>query len=273
MRRRIRNTQTIMLDAPRTAPPPHSPSVDPALCRYVQGLEALFIDVRGRGVQWSPSDGDLAMRWYRAGVELPTVARLLAEASETWRYHNGESALPQSLSWIQKAVERASSGVPTRHAESATADLLPDDDAVLAGLISQGRQIAEAHPDPAVQRATLKATEALARLRAQASTDDLLDKLAAMRPRIIKAILIGVGPAAAARVRTDAESRLAEGLGGRVRVAALQHELACATDRAHHVALPYWEGWRRPSAGRSDTALIASPAHLAESAPRAEHLA
>lgn len=258
--------QTTMLDAPPTAVQPHSPGADPALCRYVQGLEALFVDVRGRGVQWSPSDGDLAMRWYRAGVELATVARLLAEASDTWRYHNGQTALPQSLSWIQKAVERASSGVPTRQLESAAAHTLPDDDAVLAGLISEGRQVAQAHSDPAVQRATSKAIAALVRLRAEASSDDLLDKLTAIRPRLIKAILTGVGTTAAAKVRADAESRLPTGLGGRARVATLQHELACAIDRAHHVALPYWEGWRRPSVDRSDTALIARHSHVAESA-------
>lgn len=226
--------------------------------RYVQGLEALFVDVRGRGVQWSPGDGELAVQWYRAGVELATVARILQEASTAWRYRHGDAALPRSLSWVQKSVEKAASGVPCgptiRH------DPTPErtDADVLHGLIDVGVEIAANHLDPAVQDATTRATKTMKRwLRQLDSGDvDLLERLTAVRTKLIKTILSGVGPAAADTLQREAERRLPAGIGGRGRTEALRHELACAVDRAHTVAMPFWDGWRRPTVNEHEVALI-----------------
>ncbi len=234
---------------------------DPALRSYVRALESLFVEVRGRGVQWSPEDGELAAGWYRAGVELPTVARALAERSAAWRHMHADRALPRSLSWVRKTVERGHvpgrpmwrANADDRHAPPTQAsgdafDLHPS--TVVAGLAAEGEALARAHDDPAIARATRQAGVALKRLADHNDIDDLeyvLQRLAAIRRRLVSNALAGLGASEAARLRATADAKVPAHVRGAPRRVALVSALAQALDRGHRVALPWWSGWVHPA--------------------------
>ncbi|MSQ83221.1 MAG: hypothetical protein EXR77_09975 [Myxococcales bacterium] len=75
---------------------------------YVNSIEACFIAIRGRGVQWSPSDGALALRWHSDGVPVGLVVRVIGARVRAWRFRLGEQTrLPMHLGWYAPAIVQA----------------------------------------------------------------------------------------------------------------------------------------------------------------------
>ncbi|MCO4764112.1 MAG: hypothetical protein KC502_21555 [Myxococcales bacterium] len=211
---------------------------------YIQQLEGLFIDVRGRGVQWSPQDAALATVWFHADIELATVARVLVEKTRSWRYNNGDTPVPQSLRWYRSAVEKTAYGVPVDQSSNCPGQLaaLTSND-VLDDLVRHGKDLASAHHDPAMGHAIATAVRCLVRWQKQDKTDGLIDRLMPLRQRMLKTALAGVGPQAADTLTTAAERRLPEGLIGPTRAAMLRHEMIAEFGSRFELAFPYWEGW------------------------------
>jgi len=72
---------------------------------YMNSLENWFVDVRGRGVQWSPADTARAQSWFVLGIPLGTVLRVLQTRARAYRFAHGDDApLPLHLSWYEPAL-------------------------------------------------------------------------------------------------------------------------------------------------------------------------
>ena len=95
---------------------------------YVNSIEACFIAIRGRGVQWSPSDGALALRWHSDGVPVGLVVRVIGARVRAWRFRLGEhTRLPMHLGWYAPAIVQALRAIG--HV-SVRRDVQPEVDAV-----------------------------------------------------------------------------------------------------------------------------------------------
>jgi len=76
-----------------------------AVATYVRSIENWFIEIRGRGVQWSPADGMRAQSWYAVGVPLGTALRVLDARVRAWRFSHGAGAqLPMHLHFYEPAL-------------------------------------------------------------------------------------------------------------------------------------------------------------------------
>ena len=77
------------------------------LSRYIQRLEGLFLQLRGRGVQWSPEDSARARAWFRQGLPLAAVVGAIEGRVKAFRYLNGnDAALPRHLGWYETSIGR-----------------------------------------------------------------------------------------------------------------------------------------------------------------------
>lgn len=72
---------------------------------YVSTIERCFIEIRGRGVQWSPADADRARAWHALGIPLPAAIRVLHARLRAWKFSHGEDAkVPIHLRWYEPAL-------------------------------------------------------------------------------------------------------------------------------------------------------------------------
>ena len=72
---------------------------------YICTIENWFIEVRGRGVQWSPADGARARSWYALGLPVGTVLRVLQARIKAHRFaHGPTTSAPMHLGWYEPAV-------------------------------------------------------------------------------------------------------------------------------------------------------------------------
>ena len=238
--------------------PQAEPGLEPHLVNYVRTLEALFIELRGRGVQWSPEDGQLAAGWYRSGIELPRVEKALAERRKAWQFRHGDRALPRSLSFYRRAVERELK-IDARHLSGVApmAEFEEEDPYdQLDALVVEGKQLAQGHQDRAVSVATDKACAALKRLRDKTELhgdlDDLLGRVDKIRARMSRAIIAGVGPAVIEELMRYVN--VSPVINKKLRQQLVEHQLITALDARMTVSLPWWGGWSRPLQGiRHDT--------------------
>ncbi|MBP47083.1 MAG: hypothetical protein CMH53_04015 [Myxococcales bacterium] len=233
--------------------PQGSDGLEPHLVQYVRNLEALFVEVRGRGVQWSPEDGQLAAGWYRSGIELPRVAKAFEERSKAWRFHHGDRALPRTLSFYRRCVERGRTKQDAQVAPTGLQDAYGDDDPFdqLDALIKQGKTIARQANDRAVSVATDRACAALRRLRDKTELhtdlDALLNRVQSVRERMIANVLQGVGAEEVDRMMQGIQ--VSKVLNDKIRKQLINQELINLLDQQFEIALPWWGGWARPFGG------------------------
>lgn len=72
---------------------------------FVNALENIFVQIRGRGVQWSPEDRERALKWRNIGVSLPRIVTVIEKRAKAWRFLHGDAAdLPIRLRFYEKAV-------------------------------------------------------------------------------------------------------------------------------------------------------------------------
>jgi hypothetical protein len=138
-----------------------------AVAAYVQAIEGWFVELRGRGVQWSPTDAARAQSWYAMGVPLGTVLRVLRARAKAWRYQHGDDArLPVGLAWYDKAIleqhrHLARLGrpaqVPSPTQETGLDAELPPDEATLTDLLDPLPELAESAAHPVIAHAYRKA--------------------------------------------------------------------------------------------------------------------
>lgn len=76
-----------------------------AAADYVSALEQCFVELRGRGVQWTPADAARARSWYIAGLPLGAVLRVLQARARAYRFLHGASAdMPVRLAYFEPAL-------------------------------------------------------------------------------------------------------------------------------------------------------------------------
>ncbi len=84
--------------------PAYERTVD-GLAQYVRTIENCFVEIRGRGVQWSPSDAARAASWHGAGLPATAAIRVLQARIQAWQFQHGNQArLPMHLSWYEPAI-------------------------------------------------------------------------------------------------------------------------------------------------------------------------
>ncbi|MBM4342639.1 MAG: hypothetical protein FJ100_04600 [Deltaproteobacteria bacterium] len=75
---------------------------------YINSIEACFLALRGRGVQWAPADAALAGQWHDQGVPIGLVVRVVGARVRAWRFRHGDEArMPLHLGWYAPAVAQA----------------------------------------------------------------------------------------------------------------------------------------------------------------------
>ena len=78
------------------------------IASYLLALEECFLAIRGRGVQWSRTDLDVAEAWLGAAVPLGTALRVIQARVRAWRFRHGDLArLPMGLGYYSPAVIQA----------------------------------------------------------------------------------------------------------------------------------------------------------------------
>ncbi len=76
-----------------------------AVAKYANTLENWFVEMRGRGVQWSPADQARAQSWFALGIPLGTALRVLQARARAYRFaHGAQAPLPMHLSWYEPAL-------------------------------------------------------------------------------------------------------------------------------------------------------------------------
>lgn len=214
--------------------------VDEDLARYVQQLETIFVDLRGRGVLWTPDDVGRAAKWRAAGVSLALARRVVAARVDALRHVHGEgAAVPFELRHYERAVKDAlggrsslgrldvSAASPWHAFETRTptasqplpSTTQPLDDGVLAWLARLAREgEALRFDDPAVAVATSRAASACAALLTKDLGADEIDQaVAAIRARLLRQLRQGIGPTEAATLDQSVAAALEPGLGQRAR--------------------------------------------------------
>ena len=250
--------------------------------RFVNTLENLFVQLRGRGVQWSADDRERAQRWQQMGVSLPRIVAAIETRAKAYRFLHGSAAdLPIRLRFYEAAVlgtdklrrlSAASTGsavaTPTRAVavgprtadEGRAEQGLPDDsvaDETPAGrvfsLLDRLPTLAHESADPAVREAYLRAGRSLARSLTGKTRDcaDGIDAQAAaaavQRARRVlrKTMLDGIGEAARGKLEADVHQRLVRGT---LSASARKKRRLVLVDRElcqrFGVQFPYEDGWR-----------------------------
>jgi hypothetical protein len=238
---------------------------------YVQHLEGLFLELRGRGVQWSPEDSARASHWYKAGLPLASVVGAIEGRVRTFRYLNGNDAsLPRHLGWYEPTVIKARGRM--RLPPPATAALLPGPDAVhvhdgaaatLLDLMDALPDLVDGAADPALAEAYRRALRGLRRLGDQAMTSAATGEIDAppsldaatfeaglkrCRATLVRTLLAGIGPAAAGEIQAGVDAKLVAERADRGSKKARQARTRILLERAlgerWGLQLPTSDGWR-----------------------------
>lgn len=237
-----------------------------ALGAWVRALENVFIDIRGRGVQWSEADTALATEWFRQGRALPAVIRAIEQRVKALRFVRGEAALPRHLAYYDSAVARLDSGDPDRATAPAAAasrdhespQALPAAVRLLMSLIDEVPALVETAADPAVAGAYRKAGAALGKALlgdgqteeppgGAAVTPDLASALQSSEDVLVRTLLKGIGATEAGRVREELDRRLAAEPRGGSKAARAARERVLLTRllaQTHALRVPTADGWR-----------------------------
>lgn len=156
--------------------PAPSPAVLADVSSYLLALEECFLAIRGRGVQWSRADRDVAEAWQCAGVPLGTALRVIQARVRAWKFRHGDLArLPMALGYYSPAVLQAAKTLgPLRSSHGQAAPIPP----AVATLIAEPPLFAELL-DPLPE--LLGATRHLALQHAYRKAFDALDE--AQRPK------------------------------------------------------------------------------------------
>ena len=78
----------------------------PAKAVFVASVENHFIERRGRGVQWSPSDYGHAERWHALGMPLGLALQVLDARMNAWQFKHGGD-VPMHLGFYEPAILHA----------------------------------------------------------------------------------------------------------------------------------------------------------------------
>jgi hypothetical protein len=126
---------------------------------YLAAIEEIFLTVRGRGVQWTHADARQAAAWQAAGVDVATVADVVAARARAYRFLRGDTAdLPPRLGFYARSVARRvggpcrpsatgrGPGAPTKGDAAATHNAAATNHTNNAGNAAAGR--AAVHTDP-----------------------------------------------------------------------------------------------------------------------------
>lgn len=124
---------------------------------YVNTIENCFIEIRGRGVLWSPADGERAAAWYATGMPLGAVLRVVEARVRAWRFLHGEHArLPMHLRYYEPALlehcghlRRLGSGL----GDVLEGELLAEAPTTVTDLLAELPALIEASTLPAMQHA------------------------------------------------------------------------------------------------------------------------
>lgn len=139
---------------------------------YVNTVENCFVEIRGRGVHWSPVDAARALAWYALGVPAGTTVRVLHARVQAWRFRHGQSArLPMHLGWYEPAVLEHSKHLrrlgeddllEMHHPGPETVIVhAPPDKTTLTGLIAELTELLPQTTHPAVKHVYGKAFDHL----------------------------------------------------------------------------------------------------------------
>lgn len=111
---------------------------DPAV-GYVRAVEDCFLQIRGRGVLWSPLDAARALGWHGLGLSAGMTVRVLWARVEAWRFRHGRDArLPMHLGWYEPAVLEQTKHLRRLSAPGGSVDLVPEPAAyALADLVAE----------------------------------------------------------------------------------------------------------------------------------------
>jgi hypothetical protein len=232
---------------------------------YVTALENCFVEIRGRGVLWSPADSDRARTWHAAGLPLGVVVRLIHARVRAWRFKHGSDApVPHQLRWyepvlLQQArhLQRLGPALSAPVADTAC-------DAPLPLLVDAIPTLVERAAHPAVAHAYRKAFEVLDQRLQPADGDDGADaddaKLApdrddlgaaleSCRKRIVKHVLGGLADAEFTAVEQAVALRMAPFVGRFSKRAQTVRELAVRElelAERFGLLLPTASGWIDP---------------------------
>ncbi len=219
---------------------------------YLRAIENCFVQIRGRGVQWSPDDGARAHSWHAAGLPLGAALRVLAARVKAYRFTHGERArLPMTLAWYEPAIlqqckhlQRFGRGLPldVQGAEPPEPGLLDLLDALPALL--------QAVENPVTERAYRQAFAVLDEaLQGQpvAQDDDAIDAvIEKCRTKMLKTLQQGLDETAALQLQTDVDGQMQPWRGqlSRKALASRRTSLVQRWLLAHHGAcLPTRRGW------------------------------
>lgn len=215
------------------------PAVDEELARYVRQLESIFVDLRGRGVQWTPDDVGRAARWRAAGVPLSVAKRVVSARVAALRHVHGEDArVPFELRHYERALSDAMGGraglarldrataSPWQHfaaAGDAAERWVDDADAPPSGPLAWAAELARTGADltfvdPAVAHATRDAVARLDKLvLGDLAEAEIEAGVAAIRRRLRQQLARGIGPAQAAALEASVQDALEPGMSPRAR--------------------------------------------------------
>lgn len=238
------------------APQPSAPPTDVAA--YVRAIESCFLEIRGRGVQWSPEDGARALSWHAAGLPLGAALRVLAARVQAYRFRHGEKArIPMSLAWYEPAIldqckhlQRLGSELPLPLGSDAAQVPEVAEEPGLVDLLDEVPHLLATQPGPVAERAYRQAFTLLDEALQPGHTldddgqDALLEKC---RARMLKTLEQGLDEAEAARMAAEIDAKLQPFRGqlSRKALASRRQALVQAWLVAHHgVRLPTRRGWR-----------------------------
>ncbi len=255
------------------AGPASSGPAEAEINRYIQHLEGLFLELRGRGVQWSPEDSARASTWYRAGLPLASVIGAIEGRVRTFRYLNGKDAsLPSHLAWYEPTVTktRGRLRLPAPAATTRLTGPVANDEedvptgptVALLALMDAVPDMIEDASDPALAEAYRRALRALRRLGDHAITDAAgLDAAAfeaglkRCRATLVRTMMTGIGPAAAAEVQAEVDISLTREGAARgskkAREARTRVLLERALGQSYGLKMATAEGWRSPRGERT----------------------
>ena len=243
---------------------------DSELGGYVRRLEGMFLQLRGRGVQWSPEDAARAGAWYRAGLPLTTVVGAIEGRVKAFRFVNGDdAALPRHLAWYEPTVtrRRGHGRIPVAQPAPLSAagpGAMEADPAPLEGLlvlVDALPELVAGAEDPALAEAYGRAQRSLRRLTGAgasgASAPPQLDEatlsaaVSRCRTNMVRTLMTGIGPGAAAELQARVAAKMAaEGAGSasaKAQRARAQVLLERSLGAEYGLHLPTMAGWRNPA--------------------------
>jgi len=223
---------------------------------YVRAIENCFVQIRGRGVQWSPEDGARAYSWHLAGLPLGAALRVLAARVKAYRFTHGERArLPMTLAWYEPAILQQCKHLQ-RFGRELQLDVGCEQDGGdasepgLLDLLDALPALLQGLENPVTERAYRQAfavlDEAL-RGGSPVQDEDAIDVvIEKCRGKMLKTLQQGLNEAAAVRIETEVAAQL-QPFKGQLSRKALASRRTALVQRwllAHHGAcLPTRSGW------------------------------